>query len=161
MTPHLRRAGTDDLDAIMAIEEATFPDDAWSRDSMERELAGEHGWYLVAVEGDAVIGYAGLLAPRGSGQADVQTIAVVPEARRGGLGRALMLALIGEARERRALEVFLEVRADNPGAQALYERLGFEQIAVRPRYYRGVVDALIMRLEVPAPRTLPATGRPS
>lgn len=151
----LRRAEAHDLESVMAIETATFPHDAWSDETMAAELAGPHGYYLVAQADDgSIAGYAGLLAPEGSGQADIQTIAVVESARRRGLGRALLLALVAEARRRRATEVFLEVRADNPGAQALYERLGFARIAVRPRYYQpGGVDAVIMRLAVPEPET--------
>ena len=150
----LRRATDDDLGAIMAIETAMFPTDAWSPELMGAELAGPHGHYLVAqAEDGAIDGYAGLLAPRGSGQADIQTIAVVERARRRGLGRTLMLALINEARGREATEVFLEVRADNPGARSLYESLGFTEIAVRPNYYQpDGVDAVIMRLAVPEPR---------
>lgn len=150
--PTLRRATLDDLDAIMRLETSTFTSDAWSRDTMRAELGSGHGYYLVADgEGQhpdaALAGYAGLLAPRGSGQADIQTIAVAPGARRHGLGRALMAALLEEARQREAAEVFLEVRADNPGARALYDSLGFEQIAVRPKYYQpDGVDAHIMRL---------------
>jgi ribosomal-protein-alanine N-acetyltransferase len=152
----MRRATLDDLDAIMQLETSTFGSDAWSRGSMRAELGSRHGYYLVA-EGEprhpdaAITGYAGLLAPAGSGQADIQTIAVAPEARRHGLGRALMAALLAEARLRKASEVFLEVRADNPHAQALYTSLGFEQIAVRPQYYQpDGVDAHIMRLELGA-----------
>jgi [ribosomal protein S18]-alanine N-acetyltransferase len=150
--PVLRRATLDDLDAIMELETSTFTSDAWSRGSMRAELGSRHGYYLVAEtvgtqHPDAPLaGYAGLLAPLGSGQADIQTIAVAPDARRHGLGRALMVALLDEARRRTADEVFLEVRADNPNAQALYASLGFEQIAVRPKYYQpGGVDAHIMR----------------
>ena len=147
----LRRATADDLDAIMAIETAMFPTDAWSPELMAAEIIGPHGYYLVAqAEDGAVDGYAGLLAPQGSGQADIQTIAVVERARRRGLGRKLMLALLNEARAREATEVFLEVRADNPGARSLYESLGFAEIAVRPKYYQpDGVDAVIMRLAVP------------
>jgi ribosomal-protein-alanine N-acetyltransferase len=153
----LRRATADDLAAIMAIENALFPDDAWSPATMAAEIAGPHGHYLVAVADDGAIdGYAGLLAPEGSGHGDIQTIAVVERARRQGLGRTLMLVLLNEARRREATEVFLEVRADNPGARALYETLGFAEIAVRPRYYRGGIDAVIMRLAVPDPETGPA-----
>jgi ribosomal-protein-alanine N-acetyltransferase len=149
----LRRATADDLEAIMAIENAMFPDDAWSPATMAAEVAGEHGHYLVAVADDGEIdGYAGLLAPEGSGHGDIQTIAVVDRARRRGLGRTLMLALLNEARRRNAAEVFLEVRSDNPGARALYEALGFAEIAVRPRYYRGGIDAVIMRVAVPEPK---------
>ncbi|MEO6532521.1 MAG: ribosomal protein S18-alanine N-acetyltransferase [Pseudolysinimonas sp.] len=153
--PSIRRATLDDLDAIMRLETSTFGSDAWSRGSMRAELGSRHGYYLVAETGEtshpdaAIAGYAGLLAPAGSGQADIQTIAVAPEARRHGLGRALMVALLDEARLRTAAEVFLEVRADNPDAQGLYASLGFEQIAVRPQYYQpDGVDAHIMRLDL-------------
>lgn len=146
----IRHATPADLDAIMLLETSTFTTDAWSRGTMEAELAGPHGYYL-AIDGDApgapLAGYAGLLAPAGSGQGDIQTIAVAPDARRRGLGRALMVELLDEARRRGADEVFLEVRADNPNAEALYLSLGFEQIATRPRYYQpDGVDANIMRV---------------
>ncbi len=147
----VRPATADDLDAVMAIESTTFADDAWSTASMASELSSPHTHYLVALAEDgAVDAYAGLSAPEGSGQGDIQTIAVAERARRRGLGRRLLLDLLAEARRRGAVEVLLEVRADNPGAQELYASLGFVQIAVRPRYYRGGIDALILRLAVPA-----------
>jgi ribosomal-protein-alanine acetyltransferase len=143
----LRRATLDDLEAIMAIERATFPDDAWSRSSMRAELGGAHGHYLVALgDDDAIAGYAGLLAPMGTGQGDIQTIAVVEAARGRGIGRRLMEELLAEAGRRGAEEVFLEVRAGNEPAQRLYASLGFERIAVRPHYYQpGDEDAWVMR----------------
>jgi ribosomal-protein-alanine acetyltransferase len=155
VTWELRRASVDDLDAIMAIEHETFPSDAWSGGQMREELTGPHRYYLVAIAPDgAVEGYAGLLAPQGAGEADIQTLAVVESARRRGLGRVLVQTLLAEARRRGAHEVLLEVRADNPGAQRLYRTLGFEQVAVRPRYYQpDGVDALIMKLELTAPLT--------
>jgi ribosomal-protein-alanine N-acetyltransferase len=172
MSWQLRRAGTDDLDAIMRLETGTFGSDAWSRGAMRSELASSHAYYLVAEPADAdpasgesagmdgIAGYAGLLAPQGARQADIQTIAVAEGARRGGLGRTLMQSLVTEARKRGAEEVFLEVRADNPGAQTLYLQLGFEQIAVRVGYYQpDGVDALVMRLVVPAPELRPAVTR--
>jgi len=160
MTWQLRRATLDDLEALMAIEHDLFGSDAWSRESMAAELADRHGYYLVAFpvgRPERIDAYAGLRAPLREPQADIQTIAVAPSARRQGLGRVLMLRLIDEARERGAREIFLEVRADNPGAQALYESLGFEGIAVRPRYYQpDDVDALVMRLVIPATEVSPA-----
>jgi ribosomal-protein-alanine N-acetyltransferase len=89
--------------------------------------------------------------------ADVQTIAVVPEFEGLGIGSALLTQLIDEARRRGALDVLLEVRADNPRAQRLYLRFGFEQIHIRRRYYRDGVDALIMRLQL----TNAADARPT
>ena len=160
MTWQLRRASGDDLEALMAIERDLFTTDAWSRESMAAEISDRHGYYLVAFpvgEPGRIDGYAGLRAPLREPQADIQTIAVVPAARRRGLGRVLMLSLIEEARQRGAREIFLEVRADNPGAQALYETLGFEPIAVRPRYYQpDGVDAVVMRLSIPEPTVSPA-----
>ena len=104
----------------------------------------------------SLLGYAGLLAPKGGGQGDVQTIAVAPAARGMGLGRGLMHALITESRRRGVSELFLEVRADNPIARSLYRSLGFEEIGVRPRYYRHGIDAVMMRLAVPTAVTRPA-----
>ncbi len=149
----LRRATEDDLDAIMLLENASFETDAWSPDTMRAELASANAHYLVAFDaGDEgeLAGYAGLLAPPGSGEADIQTISVAPGFRRRGLGRMLMLALLAEALSRGARFVFLEVRADNPNARALYETLGFEQVSVRVGYYQpDGVDAQVMRFELP------------
>lgn len=159
MTWQLRRAEAGDLDAIMAIETTVFVSDSWSRETMAAELADRNGYYLVAFPVDApdrIEAYAGLRAPRGAEQADIQTIAVVESARGRGLGRVLMLTLIGEARERGARELFLEVRADNAAAQSLYADLGFEAIAIRPRYYRPGVDAIVMRLTIPEAQVRPA-----
>lgn len=152
MSTTVRRATPDDLDAIMAIETSVFTTDAWSPEVMASELLNSSCFYLVVVEGDAVIAYAGLNAPIGSPDSDVHTIAVVPPARRRGIARDLMQRLLAEAVARGAHETFLEVRVDNPSAQTLYESLGFEGIAVRPRYYMPEgVDALVMRAKLPAP----------
>lgn len=144
----LRDAGLVDLDAIMALESATFPSDAWSREMMAAELAAAHTRYFVALDGADVVGYAGVSAPVGATQADIQTIAVDPAHRRRGIGAVLLSRLLDEARARGVDDVLLDVRADNPGAQALYERHGFSAIAVRPRYYQpDDVDAIVMRWE--------------
>jgi N6-L-threonylcarbamoyladenine synthase len=162
MTWQLRRAMPTDLTAIMALENSIFTSDAWSRATMERDLANPQCYYLVAFRPETpetIDGYAGLFAPNRAGEADIQTIAVAESSRRAGLGRVLVLSLIAEARRRGAREVFLEVRADNPGAQHLYLALGFEQIGVRVAYYQpDGVDALTMRLTVPEPRIAPAVG---
>jgi ribosomal-protein-alanine acetyltransferase len=144
----LRRAGIDDLDAIMALEEATFVSDAWSREQMAADLSSQHTTYLVVLDADAVVGYGGVLAPRGAGEADIQTLAVAPSFRRAGVGRRLMTELIEAAERHGASRIFLEVRADNPAAQALYDSLGFVEVGVRPRYYQpDAVDAIVMRRE--------------
>ncbi len=162
MSWQLRRATLDDLAAIMAIESSEFANDAWSSDMMSAELGDTHGYYVVVHPVGTptqVKAYAGLRAPFRSAQADVQTIAVAPDARRHGIGRALMNALMVEARDRGASELFLEVRDDNPAAQRLYESLGYDRIAVRPNYYQpDGVDAIVMRLTIPEPKLSPAVG---
>lgn len=142
----IRTALPSDLDAVWQLERDVFGAEAWNRDSMRSELEGEHRRYVVLVdETDEIHGYAGLLAIGGDG--DIQTIAVSPEARGGGYGRALMNELLDEAASRAVGQVFLEVRADNPIARALYESLGFAEIAVRAHYYQpDNVDAVVMRL---------------
>lgn len=147
----IRPATLDDLGAIMALERASFPTDAWSEPMMREELAAPHNRYFVDELAGRVIGYAGLRALSGSRDADVQTIAVAESARGRGRGRALLHALLEEAVARRAREVFLDVRADNPVAQALYASEGFAEVGRRPRYYQpDDVDAVVMRLDLDA-----------
>lgn len=143
----IRTATPADLDAIMAIENASFPSDAWSRESMAAELDGDYSHYIVDEDAGVVIGYAGLRSIRGNADADIQTIAL-REARRGeGRGRAMLRALLAEASDRRAREVFLEVRADNPAAWQLYLAEGFVEIGRRPHYYQpDDVDAIVMKV---------------
>ena len=164
MTWQLRRAHVADLEAIMRLETSTFENDAWSPAMMARDLGDPACYYLVAFPPDDpsnIQAYAGLLAPQGAAEGDVQTIAVAHSARAHGLGRSLMQALISEARKRGARLVFLEVRADNPGAQRLYDRLGFLPVGVRRGYYQpDNVDAILMRLNIPeleSMLTTPAT----
>ena len=130
MSAPVRTAGLGDVDAIMAIERASFPTDAWSEAAMRETLAS--GDAYVAEDGQEVVGYAAVLAPAGSGDADVLTIAV-SEGRRGrGTGAALLDRMIATAAERGAQRVFLEVRADNPVAEHLYATRGFRAVGRRP-----------------------------
>ncbi|WP_413316845.1 ribosomal protein S18-alanine N-acetyltransferase [Agrococcus sp. 1P02AA] len=146
-TTAIRTAGSADLDAIMGIERAAFGASAWERETMRAELASEWGRYVIAegAEGRA-LGYAGLRAVGVEG--DIQTIAVTAEARGRGIGRALLAELLAEAERRGVRELFLEVRADNPTARALYASVGFAEIGVRARYYQPEdVDAVVMKRE--------------
>jgi ribosomal-protein-alanine N-acetyltransferase len=98
------------------------------------------------VAGGEIVGYAGLAAA--GDQSDVQTIAVHPDHQRRGIGGALLSALLAEARLRGAAATFLEVRADNPGAQAMYEGFGFERIGLRSGYYDDGTDAIMMMRKI-------------
>jgi [ribosomal protein S18]-alanine N-acetyltransferase len=140
----LRRA---DLDAIMALEQELFPEDAWTPEMFAAETAQppSRRLYLVAEAGDRVIGYAGMMFAGGS-QADVVTLAVHPDRWGQGTGTALLTALVDEADKRGYEEVLLEVRKDNPRARQLYLRHGFAEIGIRRGYYQpSGVDAVVMR----------------
>lgn len=144
-----RAATPADLDAIMALEHASFPTDAWSPAMMREELSSPHGFYVVVEEAGRLVGYAGLRAVRGARDADIQTITISESARGRGRGRALLGTLLDEAVGRGVHDVFLEVRADNPVAQALYASEGFAEVGRRPRYYQpDDVDAIVMQLDL-------------
>jgi ribosomal-protein-alanine N-acetyltransferase len=148
-----------DIEAVLGLERALFPQDAWSAGMFWSELAharGPHATrrYLVAAAPDGrLAGYGGLAAVDRVG--DVQTIGVLPAYEGTGLGSRLLTALLDAAEGTFACRsVMLEVRVDNPRAQRLYERFGFEIIGVRRGYYQpGNVDAYVMRRHRdPAPR---------
>lgn len=148
-----------DVPEILPLERELFGPSAWTAETFWSELAHpQTRWYVVAHRppgsaASGLIGYAGLLAP--GPEADVQTIAVAPNAQGRGVGGVLIDALIEQARCRGAAGLLLEVRADNEPAIALYTGRGFERIAIRRRYYQPEdVDAWVMRLRPLAATTL-------
>jgi [ribosomal protein S18]-alanine N-acetyltransferase len=164
MTAQLRPMTAADLPAVLDLEHELFPEDAWNEQMFASELdgraPGRH--YLVAEHNGQIVGYAGLLAPepdRGGGshrrepaQADVLTMAVTTAHWGEGVGSALLTALIAEAARRGCLELFLEVRADNPRAQELYRRHGFTEFGLRRGYYQpSGMDAIVMRRPIDPP----------
>jgi [ribosomal protein S18]-alanine N-acetyltransferase len=149
--PHvrLRPMRIADLDAVMPFEQQMFGPEAWSRQAYLDELADtELRYYLVAETADhQLLGTAGLLSIGETAQ--ILTVGVLPPARRNGVGRLLVRALIAEARRRHASEVLLEVREDNHAAQRLYASEGFTVLGKRRGYYeQGRVDAITMRYEL-------------
>ncbi|WP_265448041.1 ribosomal protein S18-alanine N-acetyltransferase [Flexivirga meconopsidis] len=151
-TPHLgirlRPVEWPDIETLTALDSELFPDDAWSAQSWWAELAGRpRRRYIVATEGDSVVGYAGVDC---AGQtADVMTVGVAPAAQGSGLGRRLLDWMTDEATASGAEALLLEVRADNERARNLYLRAGFEQLQTRRGYYQpGNVDAHVMRIHL-------------
>jgi ribosomal-protein-alanine N-acetyltransferase len=143
----LRQMIKADMTRIMALEGELFPEDAWTPQMFAGEFAQppSRRLYLVAEQGDALIGYAGMMFGGGS-QADVVTLAVDPAHWGQGIGSALLSALVDEAGRRGYTEVLLEVRENNPRARRLYLRHGFTEIGIRRGYYQpSGVDAVVMR----------------
>jgi ribosomal-protein-alanine N-acetyltransferase len=123
--------------------------DAWSGESVARLLSLPGAFGLLASAGRDPAGFI-LCIPGGEGL-DVAAIAVAPDRRRGGLGRRLLDAALGVAKEQGAAELVLEVAADNPAALALYRSAGFQQIGHRAGYYArpaGAQDALVLSRKI-------------
>ena len=140
-------AAAADVDAVAQLEVVAFAD-PWTRQAFEAALKERYARFRVArsMEG-AVVGY--LIAWFIVDEGEIANLAVVPTARRRGVARALLEAIISEARESRVARLFLEVRDSNVAARALYASMGFRPIARRPRYYRKPVeDAIVLRLEL-------------
>ena len=131
---------------IAALEKRCFSD-PWSEASVRSELTNPLSCWLVAEKDGKLIGYVGSQSV--PPEADVMNLAVAPEWRNKGIGRALMTALIAQLHSRGITALFLEVRVGNTPAQNLYRSLGFVEAGRRPKYYvNPTEDALILRKEL-------------
>lgn len=130
---------------IAQLEKLCFSD-PWSEKSIEIELSCRLSLWLVALDGEMVVGYVG--SQTVIDETDMMNIAVHPEYRRRGIAEALIDALVNAIREKGSRVLSLEVRASNDPAITLYQKMGFSQVGRRPNYYRNPKeDALILRKE--------------
>ena len=142
----LRRAGLADAPVLAAIHAAAFPaGEAWSVSALGG-LLGQPGVF-------ALIDPAGgmIMARLAADEAEVLSLAVMPQARRQGRGAALLDAAAGLCARHGAAQFFLEVSGTNLPAMALYAAAGFVAAGRRPRYYPDGSDAILMRRDLPAP----------
>jgi ribosomal-protein-alanine N-acetyltransferase len=136
---------TADTAPLAALHAKSFAE-SWDAAAIAALLATPGTFAFQAGEGFVLARVAGE-------EAEILTLAVLPEARGKGLGRALLEAAIARAQDLGAETLFLEVGADNPHALALYARLGFAKVGMRKAYYSSVSggrDALVLRLSLPA-----------
>ena len=148
----LRRATSADIDPLLDIEAASFSD-PWSRYAVAGSIASPATVVTVAEWSGhpggppIVVGYSVLA--RAADEAELLNLAVAEGARGRGVGTALVRRAITDAAEWGAWAVFLEVRASNAAALALYGRAGFSEVGRRRGYYRRPLeDALILRREL-------------
>jgi ribosomal-protein-alanine N-acetyltransferase len=121
----------------------------WDEKSVAGDIASDHAIVLSAGTSGRIVGYA--ICYLGGDQADLVSIAVLPEHRRGGLGHELLKELEKECAAGRIESVFLEVRISNEAAIGLYENNGFDRIGVRKAYYNDTgEDAILMRKDIHA-----------
>ena len=130
---------------VAALEKICFAD-PWSEKSVASELENPLSYWLVAMDGEKLVGYVG--SQTVLGETDMMNVAVSPDYRRQGIAEGLILALIADLKARESHCLTLEVRDSNVSARALYEKLGFSEIGRRKNYYRNPKeDALILRKE--------------
>ena len=140
-----------DAAALLADLHARAFDKPWSEAELAKILDNEATFALVA-RSAAPQGF--VIAWAAAGDAEILTVAVVPEARRRGVGASLVTAAGVTALVRGASHMHLEVAEDNAAARALYVKLGYEEAGRRNAYYAGeggAVDAIVMRRALPRP----------
>ena len=130
---------------VAQLEKLCFSD-PWSENSVASELHNPLSLWLVALEGETLVGYVG--SQTVMGETDMMNVAVHPDHRRQGIALALIRALIEALQARESHSLTLEVRVSNVPAIGLYESLGFQEAGRRRNYYRNPKeDALILRKE--------------
>jgi ribosomal-protein-alanine N-acetyltransferase len=146
VTPLIRRMTLEDVPAVHEIDMLSFSL-PWPERSFTFELTGNpvsRGW-VAEVNGTIA---AMLVLWFIVDEAHIATIAVHPDFRRQGIGEQILLHALRDIQDEGARRAFLEVRAGNLAAQAMYKKYGFEVTGVRPRYYKdNNEDALLMDLE--------------
>ena len=146
MNVAIRRMTLEDVPAVHEIDTLSFSL-PWPERSFQFEMAGNpvsRGW--VAESGGRIA--AMLVLWLIVDEAHIATIATHPDFRRQGIGELLMKRALLSARTEGAARAFLEVRAGNVGALALYKKYGFIVAGIRLRYYKdNNEDAILMNLE--------------
>ncbi|WP_047552712.1 ribosomal protein S18-alanine N-acetyltransferase [Methylotenera sp. G11] len=134
-----------DIDAIMQIEPYIYSH-PWSRGNFSDSLvSGYSAWVLL--DGAQIIGYSLMMMVLD--EAHLLNLSIAKAYQKQGLGRLLLEHMIAIAKRQNAANMFLEVRPSNISAIALYENMGFNEMAIRRGYYpahNGREDAVLMGL---------------
>ncbi|MFM1910388.1 MAG: hypothetical protein RLZZ545_1086 [Actinomycetota bacterium] len=138
-----------DIPVLASYEKELFPYSPWSTAQFKEEFAGipTTRFMSVAESDNQIIGYCGVFLPAPGVEADVLTVAVLPDFRRQGIAREFMRQIEEWAKDRGASALMLEVEKSNSAAIELYRSLGYMQISVRMDYYGPGQDAFVMRKE--------------
>lgn len=137
----IRSLTEQDLDPVLLIEQASFPV-PWRREHFLHEITTPHSFPFAAVTDGVIVGYLCLHVLFET--AEILNVAVAPEQRGKGIAKLLLEHAEKTARLQGAEQIFLEVRASNHAALALYENTGFVPGGIRKRYYEGTEDAVLM-----------------
>lgn len=141
MRLHFKKMTTEDAATVEEVEKASFGM-PWSRESFWEEAANDKAYYLLALDDDKVIGYAGTWVL--FDEAHITNVAIAPSCRGKGIGLELMRELMKIVKTLGANAMTLEVRPSNTAARALYEKLGFKSVGLRPGYYQDTGEAAMI-----------------
>ena len=138
-----------DIPVLASYEKQLFPYSPWNTAQFKEEFAGipTTRFMSVAESDNTIVGYCGVFVPAPGVEADILTVAVLPEYARKGIATHFMGELEKWSKEKQALAMMLEVGTENTSAIALYEKLGYQTIATRKNYYGQGLDAFVMRKE--------------
>ena len=137
-----REMAPEDADAVEIVEKACFAI-PWSREAFWKEAANENTIYLLALEGEQVIGYVGCWISYEESQ--ITNVAILPAYRGRGIGTQLFGAVIEAVKTKGVTAMTLDVRPTTAPALALYKGYGFKEAGRRPHYYQdNGEDAIIM-----------------
>ncbi|MFI5020360.1 MAG: GNAT family N-acetyltransferase [Alphaproteobacteria bacterium] len=140
----IRRATVADIPALVALENRTFSGDWLSPRSFRHLILRGHAATLVEEWQGEIRGYAVVFFRRLSPTARLYSFAIAPEHRGQGLAAALLAAAECQAREHGCSAIRLEVRKDNPRAQAIYRKAGYGTFGSHAAYYDDGTDAVRM-----------------
>ena len=141
----LRQATVADLPEVAALERACYGD-PWPASAFASLPENARVFFAVARHDvrDRLAGY--VVAWYVLDEGELANLAVAPDMRGRGIGRALLDAMLRDAESRGTAQLYLEVRESNQAARQLYATRGFEEVGRRKRYYRSPTeDALILR----------------
>jgi ribosomal-protein-alanine N-acetyltransferase len=135
----------DDLDTIMVIEPQIYPY-PWTRGNFSDSLnSGYSAWVLM--HNEEIIGYSLMMMVLD--EAHLLNLSIAKTYQKQGLGRTLLEHMVDIAKNNQMANMFLEVRQSNISAIALYENMGFNEMAIRRNYYPATnerEDAVLMGL---------------
>ena len=138
----VREMTLDDLEQVMPIEQANFSV-PWTENGFFSFLLREDALFLVAEEGEQILGYCGVILVPDEG--DITNVSVAKEWQGQGIGKLLVQELIKRSAKAGVTRLFLEVRKSNEPAIRLYEQQGFIQEGIRKDYYEEPIeDAVLM-----------------
>ena len=136
----IRKLTADDTEKVARIEELCFAE-PWSASSLLM-LTQTNAFGIVCDIDGTIAAYGGMICVLDEGQ--ITNIATLPDFRRRGLAKKVLISMLDEARARELAFVTLEVRESNAAAIALYEQLGFIKLGKRPNFYRKPTEAAVI-----------------